>query len=133
LADVHWYTAPEAGTQELWRAATGAIPVFEQQEASAPLAEAWWAVAEVHLFHCEFEQMRAAPERGLEAAQDAGREERARLSHAVGLAAMLGPTPVDEAGRLCAELRGEVEGHPVYAALLQLYEAYLWALDGRFD
>jgi class 3 adenylate cyclase/tetratricopeptide (TPR) repeat protein len=133
LADVQWYTAPEAGTQELWRAATAAIPVFEQQGASAPLAEAWWAVAEVHLFHCKFEQMRAALERGLEAAQGASREERARLNHAVGLAAMLGPTPVNEAGRLCAELRSEVEGHPVYAALLQLYEAYLWALDSRFD
>ena len=133
LADVRWYTAPEEGTQRLWRAATEGIPVFEREGAFAPLAEAWWAVAEVHLFHCEFEQMRAALERGLEAAQGAGREERARLQHAVGLAAMLGPTPVDEARRLCAQLRDEVEGHAVYAALLQLYEAFLEAQDGRFD
>ncbi len=132
VADLHWYTAPDEGTEGLWRAAVAAIPVFERDEASAPLAEAWWAVAEVHLFHCEFEQMRAALERGLEAAQGAGREERARLQHAVGLAATLGPTPVGEARRLCAELRDEVEGHPVYAGLLLLYEAYLEALDGRF-
>ena len=133
LADLRWYTAPEEGTQTLWRAANEGIPVFEREGASAPLAEAWWAVAEVHLFHCEFEQMRAALERGLEAARGAGREERARLQHAVGLAAMLGPTPVDEARRLCAQLRDEVEGHAVYAALLQLYEAFLEAQDGRFD
>jgi class 3 adenylate cyclase/tetratricopeptide (TPR) repeat protein len=133
LADLHWYTAPDEGTQGLWRAATEAIPVFERSGASAPLAEAWWAVAEVHLFHCEFEEMRAALERGLAAAQGAGREERARLQHAVGLAATLGPTPVEEARRLCKELRGEVEGHPVYAALLLLYEAYLDSLAGRFE
>jgi class 3 adenylate cyclase/tetratricopeptide (TPR) repeat protein len=133
LADLHWYTAPEEGTQMLWRAATEAIPVFEREGASAPLAEAWWAVAEVHLFHCEFGQMRAAVELGLEAASGATREERARLKHAVGLAAMLGPTPVDEARRLCAQLRGQVEDHPVYAALLLLYEAHLEALDGRFE
>jgi class 3 adenylate cyclase/tetratricopeptide (TPR) repeat protein len=132
LADLHWYTAPDEGTDDLWRAATEAIPVFEREGASAPLAEAWWAVAEVHLFHCEFEQMRAALEQGLAAAQGAGREERARLQHAVGLAATLGPTPVDEARRLCASLREEIGGHPIYAALLQLYEAYLEALDGRF-
>jgi hypothetical protein len=107
--------------------------VFEREKASAPLAEAWWAVAEVHLFHCEFGQMRAAVERGLEAAQGASREERARLRSAIGLAAMLGPTPAGEARRLCAELRDEIEGHPIYAALLQLYEAYLEALDGRFE
>jgi class 3 adenylate cyclase/tetratricopeptide (TPR) repeat protein len=132
LADLHWYTAPEQGTQALWRAAAKAIPVFEREEASAPLAEAWWALAEVHLFHCEFGQMRAAVERGLEAAQGASREERARLRSATGLAAMLGPTPVEEARRLCAQMRDETEGHPVYAAILQLYEAKLEALDGRF-
>ena len=133
LADLHWYTAPDEGTHGLWRAATEAVPVFEQAEASAPLAEAWWAIAEVHLFHCEFEEMRAALEQGLAAAQGASREERARLKHAVGLAAMLGPTPVEEARRLCGQLRGQVEDHPVYAALLLLYEAHLEALDGRFE
>ncbi len=106
LADLHWYTAPERGTHDLWRAATEAIPVFEREEASAPLAEAWWALAEVHLFHCEFAKMRAAVERGLEAAQGASREERARFRSATGLAAMLGPTPVEKARRLCAQLRG---------------------------
>src|SRR5205823_3290947 len=133
LADLHWYTAPEEGTQELWDAARTAIPVFQRESASAALAEAWWAVAEVHLFRCEFGRMRAAVERGLEAAQGASREERARLHSAIGLAAMHGPTPVEEARLLCAEQRDETEGHPVYAAILDLYEAYLEALDGRFD
>ena len=133
LADLHWYTAPERGTDELWRAATAAVPVFEREGAAAPLAEAWWALAEVHLFHCEFGKMRTAVERGLEAAQGASREERARFRSATGLAAMLGPTPVERARQLCAQLRDEIEGHPVYAALLQLYEANLDALDGRFE
>jgi class 3 adenylate cyclase len=133
LADLHWYTAPEEGTQALWRAATEAIPVFEQEGASAALADAWWAVAEVHLFRCEFGLMSAALERGLEAARGASREERARLRSALGLAAMLGPTPVEDARRLCFEQRAELEGHRVYAAILDLYEAGLEALDGRFD
>ena len=72
LADLHWYTAPEQGTQELWRAAAEAIPVFEREDAAAPLAEAWWAVMEVHLFHCEFGQMQAAVERGLAGCQPRG-------------------------------------------------------------
>jgi tetratricopeptide (TPR) repeat protein len=87
----------------------------------------------VHLFHCEFEQMRTALEHGLAAGQGAGREERARLLHALGLAATLGPTPVEEARMLCVELREAIDSHPVYAALLQLYGAYLEALDGRFE
>src|SRR5438034_5109061 len=77
--------------------------------------------------------MRAAVERGLEAAQGASREERARFRSVSGLAAMLGPTPVEEARRLCAQMRNEIEAHPVYAAILQLYEANLDALDGNFE
>jgi tetratricopeptide (TPR) repeat protein len=133
LADLHWYTAPERGTRELWEAARAAIPTFEQEGAAAALVEAWWATAEVHLFACEFGRMRAAVERGLEVAFAATREERARVRSALGLAAALGPTPVAEAIRTCAKQRDECEGHPVYAALLDLYEAYLEALDGRFD
>jgi class 3 adenylate cyclase/tetratricopeptide (TPR) repeat protein len=133
LADLQWYTAPEHGTRELWEAARAAIPVFEREGAAAALVEAWWAIAEVHLFACEFGRMRAAVERGLEVASAATREERARMRSALGLAATLGPMPVREAIRTCAQQRDECEGHPIYIAALDLYEACLEALDGRFD
>jgi class 3 adenylate cyclase len=133
LADLHWYTAPEEGTRKLWEVARAAIPVFEREDAPGALAEAWWAIAEVHLFACEFGRMRDAVERGLEVALAATREERARMRSARGLSASLGPTPVPEARRVCAEQRAECEGHPVFGAILQLYEAYLEAADGRFD
>ena len=77
--------------------------MFEREGASVPLVDAWWAVAEVHLFRCEFERMRAAVEHGMEAARAASREERARMHSAVGLSAMLGPTPVPEGLRLCGQ------------------------------
>jgi ATP/maltotriose-dependent transcriptional regulator MalT len=77
--------------------------------------------------------MRAAVERGLKVASAATREERARMRSALGLAATLGPMPVREAIRTCAQQRDECEGHPIYIALLDLYEAYLEALDGRFN
>jgi class 3 adenylate cyclase len=133
LADLHWYTAPEHGTHALSEAARASIPVFEREGAPGALVDAWWAIAQVHLFACEFGEMRQAVERGLEVAFAASREERARMRSALGLAAMLGPTPVPEARRLCSEQRDACEGHPVYGAILDLYEAYLEALDGRFD
>ena len=133
LADLHWYTAPDEGTQGLWRAATEAVPVFEQAEASAPLAEAWWAIAEVHLFHCEFEQMRAALEQGLAAAKDASREERARLQHQSDWRQCWDRLLSRRRVGFAASCAAEVEDHPVYAALLLLYEAHLEALDGRFE
>src|ERR671931_1555186 len=132
LADLRQYTAPEQGTRELWQAARAAIPVFEREGAAAALVEAWWVIAVVHLFACEFERMRAAVERGLEVASAATREERARMPTALALAAALGPTPVPEAIRICAEQRDACEGHPIFIALLDLYQGYLDAFDGRF-
>src|SRR5919201_259834 len=132
LADLRQYTAPEQGTRELWQAARAAIPVFEREGAAAALVEAWWVIAVVHLFACEFVRMRAAVEQGLEVASAATREERARMPTALALAAALGPTPVPEAIRICAEQRDACEGHPIFIALLDLYQGYLDAFDGRF-
>jgi class 3 adenylate cyclase/tetratricopeptide (TPR) repeat protein len=133
LAFLRWYTDPSESVEALVRTARDVIPLFEQQHHEEGVARAWAMIAEAHWIRCELGQMREALEHALEAAQAGGRRERSRARSGLARAAMLGPTPVAEGLRLCRELAEQAEGDPGEKAMTQLYQAYLEALDGRFD
>jgi class 3 adenylate cyclase len=127
------FTSPSEGTDAFLNAARAVVPVFEQLGDDAGLAHAWTRVAEVYWVRLEIGRMQEALESALAAAGGAGRRERSHLRTALTRAAILGPTPVEEALRLCRELATQSEGDRTDDALLDIYAAYLEALDGRFE
>ncbi|HYX88975.1 MAG TPA: AAA family ATPase, partial [Gaiellaceae bacterium] len=131
-AFVRWYTNPAEGNAALLNAALAAIPLCEQLGDHAGLAHAWARVAEVYWMRLEIGRMKDALERALAAAQHAERRQRPPIRAALARAAALGPTPVREGLGLCHELAAQSEGDRTAEALVEIFTAYLEALDGSF-
>src|SRR6266511_3088048 len=127
------FTSPSEGTDAFLNATRAVVPVFERLGDDAGLAHAWTRLAEVYWVRLEIGRMQEALESALVAAGGAGSSERSHLRTALARAAILGPTPVEKAFRLCRELATQSEGDRTDDALLDIYAAYLEALDGRFE
>jgi class 3 adenylate cyclase/tetratricopeptide (TPR) repeat protein len=121
-----------AWREEVARETQRLIPLLEELGADAELAKAWRLVAFVHGSVCQWEEVVAAEERGIEHARRAGRRRiEARMSSALAQALRDGPTPVPEAIRRCEEIlaAGLVDQQAEVLATLHL--AYLRALAGE--
>ncbi|HTD77567.1 MAG TPA: AAA family ATPase, partial [Chloroflexota bacterium] len=120
-----WFEQVERETARL-------IPSLERVEAHAELAIAWRLVAFVRGTVCQWEQVVAAEQRGIEHARRAGRRRlEARMSAAMAQALRDGPTPVPEAIRRCQEIlaAGLVDQQAQVLATVHL--AYLYGLAGE--
>ena len=131
-AFLRWYTSPDEGTQALLDAAHAVIEASGPADAQS-LMRAWLLVAEIHWIHCRLGAMQAALDEALRFADGADRVQRERLRSARARAAMLGPARVEDGLRLCKELVGQSEGDRSQDAMIELFTAYLDALDARFD
>jgi ATP/maltotriose-dependent transcriptional regulator MalT len=128
------YTHTEGGTAELLHAATLAVPVFEELQDDAGLARAWRLVAEAHWWRCEVAPMEDALRRALERAHRANEEQEVFLVlDALGRAAVVGPTPVDEGVRRCKEILEQTGGDRSLEAFTGVSLAYLEAMRGNFE
>jgi class 3 adenylate cyclase len=128
------YTHTEGGTAELLNVAKLAVPVFEELEDVAGLARAWRLVAEAHWWRCEVAPMEDALRRALEHAHQANEEQEVFLIlDALGRAAVVGPTPVDEGVRRCREILEQTAGDRSLEAFTAVSLAYLEAMRGNFE
>jgi ATP/maltotriose-dependent transcriptional regulator MalT len=127
------YTHTEGGTAELLHVAKLAIPVFEELQDDAGLARAWRLVAEAHWWRCQVAPMEDALGRALERAHRANEEQEVFLIlDALGRAAVVGPTPVDEGVRRCKEILQQTGGDRSLEAFTAVSLAYLEAMRGNF-
>jgi tetratricopeptide (TPR) repeat protein len=112
---------------------TEAMAVFEETGDASGLAMAWRLLAWAHGTACHFGLAAEASQRALEHAEQAGdARQRARAATAYAAAAVLGPTPVDEALERCelalAQVRGDRQSEGVLLSLM----ASMTAMSGSF-
>ncbi|HET6684477.1 MAG TPA: adenylate/guanylate cyclase domain-containing protein, partial [Gaiella sp.] len=110
-----------------------AIPVFEAVGDDAGLARAWRIVQWVHTSACRFEETAQAASRAMEHARRAGdRRQEGRAGTAYAMAALYGPTPVDEAIARCEEVLERSRGDRRTEGLVMCFSASLRAMQGDF-
>ena len=110
-----------------------AIPVFEAVGDDAGLARAWRIVQWVHTSACRFEETAQAAHRAMEHARRAGdRRQEGRAGTAYAMAALYGPTPVDEAIARCEEVLERTRGDRRTEGLVMCFSASLRAMQGGF-
>ncbi|HYZ78154.1 MAG TPA: adenylate/guanylate cyclase domain-containing protein [Gaiellaceae bacterium] len=127
------YTDP-AGTDELVATAEAALPVFEELGDDAGLAQALWLIGVSDWNRCRGAHAKALAERALVHAERAGdRQWRDQILGLLGISALTGPDPVEEALERCAELVERARGARGAAALVNAYAASLEAMRGQFD
>jgi class 3 adenylate cyclase/tetratricopeptide (TPR) repeat protein len=98
------------------------------------LSQAWNLIAHAHFVQCRVGEMETALTQALRHAEAAGdRPQAAYLLRALGRAALVGPTPVEDALQRCAELRELGAGDRALEAVLMAIHAYLSAMLGRFE
>src|SRR5919201_1432876 len=127
------YTDP-AGTDELVATAEAAVPVFEELGDDVGLAQALWLIGLSDWNRCRGAHATALVERALVHAERAGdRHWRDQALGLLGISALTGPDPVEEALARCAELIERTRGARGTAALVNAYGAKLEAMRCRFD
>ena len=110
-----------------------AIPVFEAVGDDAGLARAWRIVQWVHTSACRFEETAQAAHRAMEHARRAGdRRQEGRAGTAYAMAALYGPTPVEEAIARCEEVLARSQGDRRTEGLVMCFSASLRAMQGDF-
>ena len=123
----------EAWRQEVQREAEHAIPVLEQAEAHAELAKAWRLLGFVHGSVCRYGDAARAVERAVHHAQLAGdARQEARNASAYLLAALHGPTHVDDAIARSENLLNRGLANRQSEALVLCSLAQLCAMRGDF-
>jgi class 3 adenylate cyclase/tetratricopeptide (TPR) repeat protein len=110
-----------------------AIPVFDAVGDDAGLARAWRIVQWVHAAACRFEETAQAAHKAMEHARRAGdRRQEGRAAAAYAMAALYGPTPVDEAIARCEEVLERSRGDRRTEGLVMCFSASLRAMQGGF-
>jgi len=120
-------------TAEATRAAEAAIAVCEQHGDDVGLARAWRVLAWISGKACRYGVVADALERAIEHARSAGdvRQER-RASTQYVLAAVYGPTPVEEGILRCEEVAARVQGDRQAEAAVIAVLGQFEALRGNF-
>jgi class 3 adenylate cyclase/tetratricopeptide (TPR) repeat protein len=127
------YTHFEAGADELLAVAERAIRAFEEVKDEVGLSRAWRLVAEAHWTRCQIGRMESCLEQALAHARRAGEEQEILLIlDGLARAALVGPTPVDEAIRRCESILEQASGSRTLEAVVAMIQAYLEAMRGRF-
>jgi tetratricopeptide (TPR) repeat protein len=127
------YTDP-AGSDDLVTAANEALPVFERLEDDVGLAQALWSIALSYWNRCRVGATEELLERALVHAERADdRHWRDHILAMRGLSTVSGPTPAEDALRLCAEMLDRARGARSTGALLTSYSGVLEAMCNRFD
>jgi class 3 adenylate cyclase/tetratricopeptide (TPR) repeat protein len=128
------HTNADCTTEELLETATRALRVFERIGDDAGIAKSWKFVALLHWIHCRLAEMEAVLERSLEHARRAGDErELSIVRNSLARAALLGPRPVSDALRVCAQLRAEAPTDRALEGIVCAVEGALNARLGNFD
>jgi class 3 adenylate cyclase/tetratricopeptide (TPR) repeat protein len=110
-----------------------AIAVFEAVGDDAGLARAWRIVQWVHTSACRFEETTQAAHRAMEHARRAGdRRQEGRAGAAYAMAALYGPTPVEDAIARCEEVLERSRGDRRTEGLVMCFSASLRAMQGGF-
>jgi predicted ATPase/class 3 adenylate cyclase len=132
---VHHHTADDLGDwrAEVQREAERAIPILEALGAHAELAKAWQLLGFVHGSVCRYGEAAAAVQRAAEHARLAGdTRQEARNTSAYILAALNGPTPVDEVVERCEGLLNQGLANRQAEALVLRSLAHVCAMRGDF-
>jgi class 3 adenylate cyclase/tetratricopeptide (TPR) repeat protein len=122
------------GTERARRVADEALPVLEREGDHRGQCRAWYLRAQAAWIAGQVGQADAAwCEAAVFARRACDDHELFRILGMRATAAVLGPTPVDEAIRRCAAFRGLVGASPVAAALMVNPLASLNAMRGEFE
>jgi class 3 adenylate cyclase/predicted ATPase len=124
----------EGGVDQSHEVARHALEVFEAQGDETGQSRAWCLDATVHWIHGQAAKADEAWQRAADLARRAGDElELFEILAWRASEAPVGPTPVGEAIRRCAEIRLEVENSPLATAQMLPPFAALHAMTGDFD
>jgi predicted ATPase/class 3 adenylate cyclase len=130
----HTAESLEEWRRDVERQAKRAIPVLEREEAHAELAKAWRLLGFVHGSVCRYGDAAAAVERAVHHAQLAGdARQEARNASAYLVAALHGPTPVDEVVARCELLLNRGLANREAEAFVLRSLAQLSAMQGDFE
>jgi class 3 adenylate cyclase/tetratricopeptide (TPR) repeat protein len=128
------YTEPAEAAEEDRRVAELVIPELEQIDDHLGLAKAWWLLSESHGIACHWGARASALERATLHARQSPDEGQVRVLVVLYVQALYyGPTPVQEAARVCSDLLAEAHGEPTFEAGLATWLSGLRAMEGRFD
>jgi class 3 adenylate cyclase/tetratricopeptide (TPR) repeat protein len=110
------------------------MPLFEEQDDHRRLAKAWRLAMDAYGISYRFGDAAAAAERAVQHARlgEDGRGVAAAAS-AYAMAALYGPTPVDEAIARCEETLAATAGNRKLQAFVTLLMSPLHAMSGEFD
>jgi DNA-binding SARP family transcriptional activator len=127
-------TEPSAGSENARRVIAAVTPVFEREGDEYGQSRVWLLRGQLAWNAGRVESADGAWHEATESARRAG--DRRGLFEVIGwraLAAVLGPTPVDEAIRRCEEFRELVRASPFATAATVNPLAFLHAMKGEFD
>jgi class 3 adenylate cyclase/tetratricopeptide (TPR) repeat protein len=128
------FTDPAVRADDLLRRAAEAVLVFEESGDELGLAKAALHVAEARWMQGKCGEMEEVLERAIAHAERAGaRRERSWALGSLCRAALLGPTPVEEAIERCDRTRERAVDDVVVAAYADSCTAVLEAMRGRPD
>jgi class 3 adenylate cyclase/tetratricopeptide (TPR) repeat protein len=125
----------EPGTlEEAQRVADAVLAVFQDRDDDLGMCRAWGLKASIAWIHGQGARADEAWQKAAEHAAHAGEtRELFEILDWRATAAVVGPTPVDEAIELCLDIRGKVAGSPVAVAETVHPLATLYAMRGEFD
>jgi ATP/maltotriose-dependent transcriptional regulator MalT len=111
-----------------------AVPIFEEASDDRRLARAWRLAVDAYGVSYRFGDAAAAAERAVRHAQLGGDERGAAVAaSAYAMAALYGPTPVDDAIARCMQTLLETEENRKVHAFVTLLMSPLYAMRGDFD
>jgi class 3 adenylate cyclase/tetratricopeptide (TPR) repeat protein len=110
------------------------MPIFEEEHDNRRVAKAWRAAMDAYGISYRFGDAAAAADRAVKHARLGGDERgAAAAAWAYAMAALTGPTPVDEAIARCEETLDTFAGNRKLAAIIKLLMSQLRAMSGDFD
>jgi class 3 adenylate cyclase/tetratricopeptide (TPR) repeat protein len=113
--------------------ARSAIAALEDVGDDEGLARAWWLVGEMLWMRCEFVAAEDALTQSLAHAERAGADhDRSRSRIYLALAAIDGPTPLEDALESCREMLEHAGGNRLLEASIGYAVAFAEAMRGRF-
>jgi ATP/maltotriose-dependent transcriptional regulator MalT len=111
-----------------------AVPIFEEASDDRRLARAWRLAVDAYGVSYRFGDAAAAAERAVRHAQLGGDERGAAVAaSAYAMAALYGPTPVEDAIARCMQTLLETEENRKVHAFVTLLMSPLYAMRGEFD
>ena len=111
-----------------------AVPIFDELSDHRRLARAWRLAVDAYGVSYRFGDAAAAAERAVRHAQLGGDERGAAVAaSAYAMAALYGPTPVDEAIAHCEQTLLETAGNRKVQAFVTLLMSPLYAMSGDFE